>query len=172
MGGSIKGGMGIVLRAPRTAEGCSERTLRLTQPGGRKGGLTADEEVPEPGTGTSSDPGARQSARPSAAGTTAQPRPKAYRKAGPGQAAPRRRRDGAGAATDTKKSPSIEPRTRMQRLRHHFPHPGTSETSTPEVYPAEKEGESLIGAGRRGKVSPEGVSRTGRGGASVARRLT
>lgn len=115
-------------------------------------------------------PGHRLSANLStAAGTTGQPRPKAYRNARPSPARakagpPRERPDRDATATATSLNPSPEP------FRHHFPFPGTWQTPRRKSTPEEKEGEAVMGVAKRSRSRWRGVSKTGKGGASVARR--
>lgn len=162
------------------AEGCSERTLRLTQTGReRKGGLTTDGEVPDPGKGvTRGTEEPPQTLAPASPLVCPPPPPGLLGSRGPRLTA---RRDPARLFRDRDEMGQGRP-----RILRGAPQPSRElEAAVPPPLPISGhvinlhagslsggEGESLIDAGRRGKVSPEGVSRTGRGGASVARRLT
>lgn len=105
--------------------------------------------------------------------TAGQPRPRAYREAGPGPAVPRRvlqNRDATGR--ERPRLPRRAPRLSSEReaeVQPPLPISGHVTNLHPEVQPAGEEGEAVMGVEGRGKVRL--VSRTGGGVAPVAQRL-
>lgn len=143
-----------------------------------KGGQTAKRQVPDPGRGASSGTEAPpQSLAPACLlicppppGTTGQPRPEAYRKAGPSPAVPRRvlqDRDRTGPG-----GPPLLGRARQLSRSAATSHFRARDKLHAGSQPRGKEGEAVIGLAKRARSRWRGVSRIGRGGASGAPRLT